>query len=227
MKITRSIASITVASLALSSCTTVNPNTGQKQPSKLVKGGVLGALGGAAIGALSGNNRTGGKSRDHAIKGAAIGALAGMGIGGYMDRQESKMRQGMSGSGVTVTRAGNDLILNMPSDITFGSGSSSIQPQFQDTLGSVAGVLSQYNKTQISITGHTDSDGSSSYNQGLSINRARSVANALNSQGVSSSRTQTYGEGEALPIASNNTSAGKAQNRRVVIRIIPQQSQFR
>ena len=227
MKITRSIASITIASLALSSCTTVNPNTGQKQPSKLVKGGVLGALGGAAIGALSGNNRTGGKSRDHAIKGAAIGALAGMGIGGYMDRQESKMRQGMSGSGVTVTRAGNDLILNMPSDITFGSGSSSIQPQFQDTLGSVAGVLSQYNKTQISITGHTDSDGSSSYNQGLSINRARSVANALNSQGVSSSRTQTYGEGEALPIASNNTSAGKAQNRRVVIRIIPQQSQFR
>ena len=227
MKITRSIASITVASLALSSCTTVNPNTGQKQPSKLVKGGVLGALGGAAIGALSGNNRTGGKSRDHAIKGAAIGALAGMGIGGYMDRQESKMRQGMNGSGVTVTRAGNDLILNMPSDITFGSGSSSIQPQFQDTLGSVAGVLSQYNKTQISITGHTDSDGSSSYNQGLSINRARSVANALNSQGVSSSRTQTYGEGEALPIASNNTSAGKAQNRRVVIRIIPQQSQFR
>ena len=227
MKITRSIASITIASLALSSCTTVNPNTGQKQPSKLVKGGVLGALGGAAIGALSGNNRTGGKSRDHAIKGAAIGALAGMGIGGYMDRQESKMRQGMNGSGVTVTRAGNDLILNMPSDITFGSGSSSIQPQFQDTLGSVAGVLSQYNKTQISITGHTDSDGSSSYNQGLSINRARSVANALNSQGVSSSRTQTYGEGEALPIASNNTSAGKAQNRRVVIRIIPQQSQFR
>ena len=227
MKITRSIATITIASLALSSCTTVNPNTGQKQPSKLVKGGVLGALGGAAIGALSGNNRTGGKSRDHAIKGAAIGALAGMGIGGYMDRQESKMRQGMNGSGVTVTRAGNDLILNMPSDITFGSGSSSIQPQFQDTLGSVAGVLSQYNKTQISITGHTDSDGSSSYNQGLSINRARSVANALNSQGVSSSRTQTYGEGEALPIASNNTSAGKAQNRRVVIRIIPQQSQFR
>ena len=194
MKKLRTIAGITVTSIALTSCTTINPTTGQQQPSKALKGGIIGAVGGAAIGALSGNNRTGGKSRDHAIKGALLGGLAGAGIGGYMDQQEAKMRQGMQGTGVTVTRQGNDLILNMPSDITFNSGSSSIQPQFSNTLSQVAGVLSQYNRTQISITGHTDSDGSHSYNQGLSENRARAVASALNAQGVSSQRTMIFGE---------------------------------
>jgi len=143
-----------------------------------------------------------------------------------MDQQEAKVRQQLAGSGVGVTRDGNNLILNMPSDITFNSGQSTILPQFASTLSSVASVINQYNKTTLSITGHTDSDGTNSYNQGLSIQRANSVASYLVNSGVAANRLVTAGKGESQPVASNNTAAGKAQNRRVELYIIPQNSQF-
>jgi outer membrane protein OmpA-like peptidoglycan-associated protein len=218
-KIHSIIATAIMAALTLPSCTTVNPYTGEQQTSKTMKGGVLGALGGAAIGAMTGDRRD-------ALKGAAIGGLLGGGIGSYMDTQEAEVRRQLHGTGVSVTRNGNQLILNMPSDITFRTGSANIQPEFGRTLQSVALVLNKYRLTSISIVGHTDSDGSNSYNQNLSISRARSVAAVLNSRGVNAMRILTRGEGESRPVASNATSAGKAQNRRVELFIIPQRNKF-
>lgn len=205
--------------LTLPSCTTVNPYTGEQQTSKTMQGGVAGALVGGLAGAMIGD-------RHDALKGAAIGGILGGGIGSYMDTQEAEVRRQLYGTGVSVTRNGNELILNLPSDITFNSGSSAIQPQFYDTLGSVALVLRKYDKTTISIAGHTDSDGSDYYNQSLSMSRSRSVAGVLNSRGVAGHRLLTYGEGESSPIASNNSYSGKAQNRRVEMRIVPQQNSF-
>ncbi len=213
------------AALSLTSCTSVDPYTGQQKTSNTVKGATMGVLGGAALGALIGNSRSGGKSREYAVKGAIAGLAAGAGIGNYMDTQEALMRNQLRGTGVSVTRVGNDIILNMPSDVTFNTGRADIQPQFADTLQSVASVLKKYARTRISITGHTDSDGSASSNQNLSNARARSVAGFLNSRGVISRRMDTYGAGESSPIASNNSSSGKAKNRRVVIRVNPQQGQ--
>ena len=208
-----------MAALTLPSCTTVNPYTGEEQASKTMKGGVMGALGGAAIGALTGDSHD-------ALKGAMIGGVIGGGIGAYMDTQEAEVRRQLHGTGVSVTRSGDDLILNMPSDITFSTGSANLQPKFSQTLGSVALVLKKYNRTSISIVGNTDSDGSAASNQSLSISRARSVAGVLNSRGVAGSRILIKGQGESRPVASNATSAGKAKNRRVELRIIPQQNQF-
>ncbi len=220
------IASIVAGSIALSSCATTNPYTGERQTSKATTGAVVGALGGAAIGALIGNNRSSGSSRKYAIRGAVAGALAGGGIGHYMDQQEAQIRQQLESTGVSVTRIGNDLVLNIPSDITFKTGSSQLHIEFDETLKSVALILKKYNKTSISITGHTDSAGSASYNQDLSVSRATSVARLLGYNGVASNRTFTYGEGETSPIASNKTASGKAKNRRVELKIVPQQKYF-
>lgn len=214
------IACAVMAAITLPSCTTVDPYTGQKKTSNTVQGGAIGALGGALIGAMAGD-------RKDALKGAAIGGLLGGGIGSYMDTQEAEVRRQLYGTGVSVTRRGNDLILNMPSDITFRTGSSNIQPKFARTLNAVALVLKKYKHSKISIAGHTDSVGSASYNQNLSISRARSVAGVLNARGVAGNRLLTYGRGESSPIASNATSAGKAKNRRVELRIVPIQSRFR
>ncbi|MFT6792768.1 MAG: outer membrane protein OmpA-like peptidoglycan-associated protein [Rubritalea sp.] len=210
---------VCAAIVSLPSCTSVNPYTGQQQNSKTMKGGLMGALGGAAIGALTGD-------RKDALKGAMIGGLLGGGIGSYMDTQEAEVRRQLDGTGVSVSRNGNELVLNMPSDITFRSGSADLQPEFSRTLGSVALVLSKYRLTSISIVGHTDSDGSATFNQNLSISRARSVAGVLNSRGVNAMRILTRGEGESRPVASNATSSGKSQNRRVELRIIPQKNGF-
>ena len=214
-KIHTLIACTSMVALTLPSCTTVNPYTGEQQASKTLQGGAAGALVGGLAGAMIGD-------RHDALKGAAIGGLLGGGIGAYMDTQEAEVRRQLYGTGVSVTRVGNDLILNLPSDITFRSGSSAIMPEFYDTLGSVALVLKKYNRSTISIAGHTDSDGSDSYNLNLSISRARSVAAVLNSRGVAGHRLLTFGEGESSPIASNATYSGKAQNRRVEMRIVPQ-----
>lgn len=220
------LAGLVVGSLTLSSCTTVNPYTGEQQVSKTSRNAAIGAIGGGILGAVIGNNTGSGDAGQGALIGALGGGLAGAGIGQYMDRQETQIRQQLQGSGVSVTRVGDDLVLNMPSDITFRTGNSQLQPQFSSTLNSVAIVLQKYSKTSISIAGHTDSDGSASYNQSLSIDRARSVAADLNSRGIASQRLLTRGYGESDPVADNNSQRGKASNRRVELRIMPQQNQF-
>ncbi|GLT02337.1 OmpA family lipoprotein [Sphingobium jiangsuense] len=205
-----------VALMATSACVT-DPETGQRKVSKAAIGGVGGALGGYLLGDLVGGKR----DRTEKIVGAGIGALAGAGVGAYMDAQEKKLREQTAGTGVDVIRDGNDLLLRMPSGITFGFDSAEVQPQFQPTLNEVASTLSQFPKTYIDIYGHTDSDGSDAYNQGLSERRAQSVANYLAMRGVQSARMATRGFGETQPIASNTTAEGKAANRRVEIKIVP------
>ncbi|OYW88267.1 MAG: hypothetical protein B7Z20_02960 [Sphingobium sp. 32-64-5] len=208
---------IALAALATTSACVTNPETGQRTVSKAAIGGIGGALGGYLLGDLVGGKR----DRTEKVVGAGIGALAGAGIGAYMDAQEKKLREQTAGTGVDVIRDGDDLLLRMPSGITFGFDSAEVQTQFQPTLNEVASTLVQFPKTYIDIYGHTDSDGSDAYNQGLSERRAQSVANYLALRGVQSARMATRGYGETQPIASNTTEEGKAANRRVEIKIVP------
>lgn len=205
-----------LAALTLSGCVT-DPETGNRRISKTAIGGVGGALGGYLLGDLVGGRH----DRTEKIVGAGIGAIAGAGVGAYMDAQERKLREQTAGTGVDVVREGDELLLRMPSGITFATNQSTIQPQFQGTLNEVASTLSQYPKTMIDVLGYTDSDGTESYNQALSERRAQAVASYLSGRGVDPVRMATMGYGEMRPIASNETPEGKAQNRRVEIKIVP------
>ena len=195
-------------------CTTTNPATGEGELSKTTKGAGLGALAGAAIGALAG----GGKG---ALIGAGIGALAGGAAGHYMDRQEDKLRAQLSGTGVSVTRQGDNLILNMPGDVTFDSNSSDIKPDFYEVLRSVALVLGEFEKTTIHITGYTDSTGTFKYNFALSQRRSQAVGAYLKAQGIHSARIYTQGKGPEEPVAPNDTAHGRQMNRRVELMLVP------
>jgi outer membrane protein OmpA-like peptidoglycan-associated protein len=208
------------ATLALTACTTTNPYTGQSQLSNTAGGTLLGAGGGALAGALVGV-AVGGDPRVGALIGAGVGGLTGAAIGSYMDQQEAELRAQLQGTGVSVTRAGDQLILNMPSNITFSTDSSTVQPQFNQTLVSVALVLRKFDKTIVDVYGHTDSTGSNGHNLELSQRRAVSVATILSSQGLDQRRFYIEGKGSTSPIASNATEQGRAQNRRVEIQISP------
>jgi len=205
-------------SLTLAGCSTTNPFTGEKEVNKTSQGAMWGALGGALLGAATSSK----KDRTKALlRGAGIGAVAGGSVGLYMDKQEDKLRKQLQGTGVSVSREGDNIILNMPSNITFDSNSYNLKPQFYKTLDSVVLVLNEYKSTMITVMGHTDSTGSKELNQRLSVNRALSVANFLSSKGVAQQRLAASGYGEAFPIASNDTATGRAQNRRVEIKLEP------
>ncbi|MCW5723080.1 MAG: OmpA family protein [Devosia sp.] len=208
------------ATLALSACTTTNPYTGQSQLSNTAGGTLLGAGGGAVAGAIVGA-AVGGDPRVGALIGAGVGGLTGGAIGNYMDQQEAELRAQLQGTGVSVTRVGDQVILNMPSNITFATDQSTVQPQFNQTLVSVALVLKKFNKTIVDVYGHTDSTGSNEHNLSLSQRRAVSVATILANQGIDQRRFYIEGKGPATPIASNATEQGRAQNRRVEIQISP------
>ncbi|MDN5782240.1 MAG: OmpA family protein, partial [Luteimonas sp.] len=140
------------------------------------------------------------------------------------DRQEAQLRQQMAGTGVDVVRNGDNITLNMPGSVTFAFDKSEVQPQFYPVLDNVAGTLQQYNQTIIEVAGHTDSVGSDAYNQQLSQKRADAVASYLNSRGIMRDRMITVGAGETRPVASNDTDAGRASNRRVEITLVPVRS---
>lgn len=202
----------------LQSCTT-DPYTGERKTRKTVWGSVIGGAAGAAAGAATGRDSE--SRRKRALIGAGVGALAGGAAGVYMDRQEARLRQQLQNTGVSVTREGERIVLNMPSNITFQTNSADINSGFFDVLNSVGQVLKEYNKTLINITGHTDSTGSDAYNQTLSQQRAASVAQYLISQGVDPTRVAAQGMGESQPIASNDTTQGRQQNRRVELELAP------
>jgi outer membrane protein OmpA-like peptidoglycan-associated protein len=218
----KTILALALSTLTLGGCMTYDPYTGEKETSKATMGSVIGAIGGAAVGAATSSKSDRGKG---ALIGAASGAAIGGGIGYYMDRQEAQLRQKLQGSGVQVVRKGDKIELVMPGNITFNLNESSIQPSFKDTLESVALVLKEFDKTIIRIEGHTDSTGSQDYNQLLSEQRAGSVRDFLLSQNISPARTNAVGYGERYPIASNETPAGREQNRRVELTLVPMQQQ--
>ena len=207
---------LVAAMLPLSACVT-DPTTGKRRISKAAIGGIGGALGGYLLGDLIGGKR----DRTEKIVGAGIGALAGAGAGYYMDEQEKKLRQQTAGTGVNVTREGDNLVLDMPSEVTFGVDSVNIDAGFRNTLDQVASTLAQYDKTYVDVMGHTDSTGSDAYNQTLSERRASAVADYLSIRGVQSARLATRGYGESQPKASNLDSVGRSANRRVEIRLVP------
>ena len=215
----RSSLLVVAAALAGAGCTTTDAYTGEKKVNNASKGAGIGAAAGAVIGALSGDNSK--ERRERALIGAGVGALTGAGVGAYMDKQESKLRAQLQGTGVSVTRNGDDLILNMPGNITFKTASADLNADFFKVLDSVALVLKEFDKTLIDVEGHTDSDGSEEYNMQLSVKRAGSVGSYLQSQGVNSQRIVTVGAGELRPIASNASPAGKQQNRRVELKLQP------
>ena len=212
-------ASLTVPLVACQSQT--DPLTGRQQVNNTAAGAGLGALTGAVAGLLIAKDKSGGDQRKAALIGAGIGALVGGGIGNYMDQQEAELRQQLASSGVSVTRQGEYIILNMPGNITFATDQDQLNPGFFPVLDSVSVVLNKYPRTLLDIDGHTDNTGSPQYNQALSERRAVSVAQYLNSRGVDPRRLLVVGFGQTQPIAPNDSQAGRAANRRVEIRISP------
>jgi outer membrane protein OmpA-like peptidoglycan-associated protein len=211
------LAIVALCATYLSACTTTDPYTGEQKMSNTAGGAAIGA----GLGALGGLVVGGGDKGRNALIGAAIGGLAGGAIGNYMDQQEAELRAQLQGTGVSVTRMGDRIVLNMPSNVTFATDQDQVIPPFYRTLDSVAIVLNKFNKTLIDVNGHTDSTGSLAHNQGLSERRAASVANYLGSRGVDQRRMSTLGFGPSQPVASNATPDGRAQNRRVEVLIAP------
>lgn len=209
----KKITGVFLATALITGCA-IDPYTGEEKVANTGWGAAIGAGVGAGIGALAG----GGKG---ALIGAGAGAAVGAGAGYYMDRQEAQLRAHLEGTGVRVQRDGDNLKLIMPGNITFATASANINGNFYPILDSVGIVLNEFNDTSINISGYTDSTGSSSYNQQLSEQRANSVASYIVRTGVQHGRIQARGFGERYPIASNDNTMGRSQNRRVEISIRP------
>lgn len=211
--------SMTLAIFTLQACTTINPYTREEQTSKAGKGAAIGAAVGAILGIATSKDKKERKRR--ALKAAGIGAIAGAGVGSYMDVQEAKLKQKLENTGVSVTRDGDNIILNLPGNITFDTNQSVVKPHFIDVLDSVTDVLKEYESTMIEVAGHTDSKGSDDYNRLLSESRARAVADQLQKFGVPHVRMDIVGYGKSRPIADNNTESGRQANRRVELTLLP------
>jgi outer membrane protein OmpA-like peptidoglycan-associated protein len=207
-----------IGSLGLAACTT-NPYTGEEEASNKAKGAAIGAAAGAVIGVLSGADAD--ERRKNALIGAGVGALAGTAVGAYMDAQEAKLREQLRNTGVSVTRLGDDIVLNMPGNVTFDVNQSEVKGNFYEVLNSVGLVLKEFDKTLIDVNGHTDSTGTVEYNMGLSNRRAASVAAYLEAQGVAPTRLFTQGFGPHYPVADNATPEGRQLNRRVELILKP------
>jgi outer membrane protein OmpA-like peptidoglycan-associated protein len=200
--------SLTAIALVLSGCESMSP----REKGTAVGAGV-GAVAGAAVGSA-----TGGKAGTGAAIGGVLGAVAG---NLWSKRQEDRriaMEQATQGTGVDVSRtADNQLKVNIPSDVSFDTGSATIKPQMRAVLDPFAASLKDDPKAQLTIVGHTDSTGSEAVNNPLSVQRAQSVRDYLSSRGVVATRVLTEGRGEREPVSDNTTDAGRAKNRRVEI----------
>ena len=182
---------------------------------KTTKGAIIGAAAGTAAGAAVGK-ATGSTVRG-AIIGAAVGGAAGAVIGNYMDRQAAELAKDIPGA--TVQRVGEGIAVTFPEGLLFPFDSDQLKPAALTNLRNMAASLKKYPKTNTMIVGHTDSKGTAEYNQGLSERRARSASNFLASEGVPRDRLATAGRGETESIATNDTDAGRALNRRVEVAI--------
>ena len=207
------------AAVLIAGCETFDPYTGEEEMSKATKGALIGAATGAVVGLISGDDAV--DRRQRALIGAGVGALAGGAVGHYMDRQEAKLRAELQGTGVSVTRIGDNITLNMPGNVTFATDSSDLRPAFFDVLNSVGKVLKEFDQTVVEVAGHTDSTGPEAYNQALSERRATAVSQYFESRNISGQRLITVGMGEMHPVADNGSAEGRQANRRVEITMVP------
>ena len=205
--------------MILMSCTTLDPYTREEKVSNASKGAAIGALSGVAVGLITGDDSA--ERKKNALILAGVGGVAGGAVGYYMDQQEMKLRQQLEGTGVSVTRNGDNITLNMPSNVTFAVDSGDLNSGFYPVLDSVGLVLKEFDQTFVEVAGHTDSTGAEQYNQALSERRAESVAAYLKSRPMRADRLVTVGAGEKHPVADNTTADGRAANRRVEITIVP------
>ena len=219
----KATAAALIATVTLGGCATYTGQTSDpNDPNRTRNNALIGAGIGAVAGLLSGGNAT--ERRQRALVGVGVGGLAGGAIGAYQDRQEAELRRQTAGTGIDVSREGDVIKLNLPDGVTFDFGKSDLKPQFYPALNNVASTLAQYNQTIVEVAGHTDSVGGDAVNQRLSEQRAASVGNYLIGQGLVRERFEIVGMGKNYPIASNDTDAGRAQNRRVEIRVLPLRS---
>ncbi len=210
-------AAAALSALGVTACAT-DPYTGERRVNRTAVGIAAGAIGGYLLGDLVGGRN----DRTEQLIGAGVGAIAGGAVGAYMDRQEADLRRQTAGTGVDVIRQGDDLILRMPSSVTFDVDRWEVKPQFFSVLDDVARTLGSYNQTYIDVLGHTDTTGSHEHNQLLSERRAASVADYLASRGVDRARMATRGFGETAPLyLPDDTEMKKAANRRVEIKVVP------
>ena len=210
---------LTLCSLfVLSACTEPNPNAYPNQPNaRAQNGAIIGALAGGFLGANAGGD-------DRLVKtvlGAGSGAAVGGAIGNELDKQAADLRGSIGNSSISVTNTGQYLIVNMPQDLLFATDSAALRPDLTSDIRAVAASILRYPNSTVEVIGHTDNTGSAAYNQDLSQRRAVSVANILRESGVPNARIDAFGRGEDQPIASNQTTSGMAQNRRVEIIIRP------
>lgn len=212
-------AGVLAAAVFATGCTTLDPYTREERTARATTGAAIGAGVGAVVGLVSGSDAV--ERRQRALIGAGVGALAGGAIGAYMDRQEAELRRQLEGSGVSVTRIGDNITLNMDGNVTFDTNSAALKSEFFEVLNSVALVVNRFDQTVIEVAGHTDSTGPREFNMTLSQRRADSVAQYLAAQQVNRQRLLTAGMGPDYPVADNATTAGRALNRRVEITLVP------
>jgi outer membrane protein OmpA-like peptidoglycan-associated protein len=205
-----------VLALSLTNCKAIQ-NANNKQ-----KGGVIGATGGAILGAIIGNNvGKGGNGELGAVIGGVVGGTAGVLIGNKMDKQAQKIEEEIPGAQVERVDNGIVLTFDETSGVYFDTNKYNINTASQTTLNKLIGVFKEYPDTNILVVGHTDSQGSEEYNMTLSKNRAYAVTNYLSQNGISSGRLTTNWFGETQPMYDNSTAEGRAKNRRVNIAILP------
>ncbi len=217
MRMKKSIVLGAAGLVVLSACATDPSQYPGTDGDRTRQGAIAGAALGGVIGAITGDGNRG----DDIVRGAVIGGVAGAVTDNIMDRQAAELRNDFSNGDIEVIRSGDNLIVRMPNAILFATDSASLNPGLRSDLFVLAESLNKYPQSIVTVTGHTDNTGSAAYNQDLSERRAFSVSSVLRSGGVWSSRIRTVGAGESRPIATNQTAAGRQQNRRVDITITP------
>lgn len=194
---------------------------------KTQQGAMIGSGGGAVVGAILGqaigHNTT--STLVGGALGAAVGGLGGAGVGNMMDKQEQQMNQALANSeAASVRREGNLLAITLKGDVSFDTNSATVRQGLYSEIDRITSVLTQYPQTVIRVEGHTDSVGSEAYNLDLSNKRAMAVKNLLAQRGIADARIEAVGYGETMPVATNETEAGRQKNRRVEIKVAPSQS---